>query len=64
MSHHHHEFGQLPGWPHEFTRADFGDTVETPEEEEESPDEAPAPSHPTSEKHPINFEMIGRLGGS
>ena len=32
MSHHHHEYGQLRGWPHEFTRADYGDTVEPPDE--------------------------------
>lgn len=39
MSHHHHEYGQLRGWPHEFTRADYGDTVEPPDETVEPSDE-------------------------
>jgi hypothetical protein len=63
MSHHEHEFGQPWGWPHEFTREDYGDMVEPPDEEEKSPDERPARSRRTPKKSRINFEMMGRLWG-
>jgi hypothetical protein len=37
--------------------------VESPDEEEKSPDERPARSRRTSKKSRINFEMMGRLWG-